>query len=818
MPDRRIAHYRVVRRIGSGGMGEVLLAEDTQLERSVAIKLMSAELAKDARQRKRFRAEAKAASGLSHPNICVIHDVGETEDGRPFLAMEYVEGQTLDVVMQQRRLKIREVLSIGIQVAEALQAAHAHGVVHRDIKPANIMLDNRGHAKVLDFGLAKRFGEDEAASMTTALTRSGFLVGTPHYMSPEQVLGRELDPRSDIFSLGVVLYELVAGQRPFLSKTVGEILNLIVNQQPEPLGLENPVFSPSLDGIIFKCLEKDPAKRYPSAKALADDLTKLRADAERAATLAASRDTPIATPAPQTVLLPAVTPSRRRWLTGDRAMMLALAVAVVGILAWTLMHQRKPAQDTPIAGKGSAPPGAPPPKSVAVLPFDNFSAEKDSEYLSDGLTEEITAALARVPGLRVAARNSAFTFKGRKEDLRKVGAALGVATILEGSLRKVGNRIRVTAQLVNALDGLHLWADTYDRSFDDILAVQEDIARNIAERFELKPASQTSAVPARPAAPDQEAYALYLRGLHSWNKRTKEDLDQAVQFFSQAIDKDPTYAAAYAGLASAYVLLPDYTSRPPREYFPQARAAAEKALALDPASADAHAVLGLVNSYTRQYQQAEDEFKRALELNPNHATAHHWYGVLLRGWNRMDEAGAELRRAEALDPLSPIIKFNLLSWQGFARQYEPALAQCDRYIEAFPDFYLFRFGRAWLLDRLGRSAEALTVALQARSSITNSPYFLGAIGYFYARTGDTANARKVLTELDGWKKRGYAVCADMAQVHVGLHEYDAALDQFEEAVAKGEGLQDLACDPTLDDLRSLPRFQALLKKLGLRPP
>jgi serine/threonine-protein kinase len=817
MPERRLSHYRVVRKIGAGGMGEVLLAQDTQLERSVAIKLMSAELAKDATQRKRFRSEVKAISGLSHPNICVIHEVGETEDGRPFLAMEYIDGQTLDVVMQQRRLRIREVISIGIQVAEALEAAHARNIVHRDIKPANIMLDQRGQAKVLDFGLAKPTGKDELAALTTALTRPGFLVGTPNYMSPEQVLGRELDARSDIFSLGVILYELVVGQRPFTAKTIGETLNLVVNKQPEPLGLENPVFSPALDRIIFKCLEKEPEKRYSSARALAEDLTSLRADAERAAAVAASRDTPAAA-TPVTVIAPqpAGATQKQNWLTPERAVLVALLLAVVGVGSWTLLHQSNPPQNGATNSKNSTSPTTVPEKSVAVLPFDNFSPDKETDYLSDGLTEEITTALARVPGLRVAARNSAFVFKNRKEDLRKVGGQLGVATLLEGSLRKSGGRIRVTAQLINAMDGLHLWADTYDRSVDDILAVQEDIAAKIAEKFELKPSAAPSGGAPRQVVLNQEAYALYLKGLHAWNKRTKEDLEKAAQLFNQAIDKDPTYAAAHAGLASTYVLLPDYSSRPNSEYFPLARAAAEKALALDPTSADAYAVLGLVYSYGRQYRQAEEQFQHAIRLNPNHATAHHWYGVQLRGLNRMEEAGVEMHQAEALDPLSPIIKFNLLTWMAYTRQYESSLQQCDRYLAAFPDFALFHAGRAWLLDRLGRSPEALTEILAARATVTNSPYHLGQLGFTYAHSGDATNARKVLTELEGWKKQGYAVCGDAAMTLVGLREFDRALDNFEEGFAKGESLVDLLVDPTVDEVRPLPRFQALLQKLGLK--
>ena len=810
MPEKWISHYRIVRKIGAGGMGEVLLAEDTQLGRSVAIKLMSAELAKDPTQRQRFRSEVKAASGLSHPNICVIHEVGESEDGRPYLAMEYIEGQTLDVVMQQRRLRLREALSIGIQLAEALQAAHARNIVHRDIKPSNVMLNQRGQAKMLDFGLAKHLAGDELGSVTTALTRSGFLVGTPNYMSPEQVLGRPLDARSDIFSLGVILYEMVAGQRPFLGKTVGEILNHIVNQQPEPLGLENPLYSPRLDQIIFKCLEKEPEKRFATAQALAEELGRLRTETERSAALAAERDKPPPTPVP----VPQAASASQNRISSERLVVAAAVLALAGLAFWALLHQRQPKSGT-VATSASSPTTALE-KSVAVLPFDNFSPEKDTDYLSDGLTEEITTALARVSGLRVAARNSAFVFKNQKQDLRKVGATLGVATLLEGSLRKAGDRIRVTAQLINAADGLHLWAETYDRNADDILMVQADIASKIAEKFELKVGNDASGAPVQHAAPNQEAYALYLKALHIWNKRGKEELQHAAQLFNDAIDKDPTYAAAYAGLASCYVLLPDYSSRPQSEFFPQARAAAEKALALDPESADAYAVLALVDSYQNHFRQAEEEFQRAIQLNPNHATAHHWYGVLLRSQNRMDEAGIELHRAASLDPLSPIIRYNVLEWMSYRRDYQPALEQCGRDMEDFPAFQLFHAGRAYLLERLGRYREAIQEMLIARSSVTNSPYFLGGVGYLYARSGDADKARNVLDELHEWKKRGYAVCGDIAYVHVGLREFDLAMDEYEQGFANGECFPDILDDPTLDELRALPRFQAFVGKLGLQ--
>ena len=772
MPAQLISHYRVERRLGAGGMGEVLLAQDTELERSVALKIMSPELAKDETQRKRFRTEARAASGLSHPNICVVHEVGETEDGRPFLAMEYIEGRTLDVVTQQRRLKIREVISLGAQVAEALEAAHARHLVHRDIKPANIMLDARGHVKVLDFGLAKSFAQDElsASATSVALTQTGMLIGTPHYMSPEQALGRELDHRSDIFSLGVVLYELVAGQRPFLGKTVGETINNIVNQQPDPLGLENPIFSPTLDGIIFKCLEKDPAKRYPSAKLLAEDLNRLKADAERASATFGGRDTPVATPSPAT---PVQTDATKLWELAGQAnrksnpaliVTVAAVVGVVAFLAGWLLFKSKSGSTAQAEGSGSTSVAAPAQqKSVAVLPFENFSAEKDTDYLSDGLTEEITTALARVPGLKVAARNSAFTFKGKKEDSRKIGSMLGVATLLEGSLRKAGQQIRVSAQLINVADGYHLWSETYDRSVEDIIAVQEEIARKIAERFELKMDSG-SATPALRRAPNPDAYALYLQGLHLWNKRTKEDIEKATQLFKRAIDLDATYAAAHAGLASCYALMPDYASRPQSEYFPMARAAAKQALELDPSSADTLTVLALVDSYSRNYSAAEAGFKRALQLNPNHATAHHWYGVYLRGRGKLDEAMRELRRAEELDPLSPIIKFNALLGLYSLRDYDRGIEESQKALVAFPDFLLLRSALGWFDIRKGRLKEAIEEFTAIHNADPSNPFWLDGLAYAYALNGDPARARKILDELMEWKKRGYTARNSIATV------------------------------------------------------
>lgn len=810
MPDRLISHYRIVRKLGAGGMGEVLLARDTQLARQVALKIMSAELAQDAKQQKRFRAEAKAASGLSHPNICVIHEVGETEDGRPFLAMEFIEGKTLDAIMRQRRLKISEVIGIGIQVAQALDAAHARNLIHRDIKTANLIVDQRGQCKVLDFGLAKRLYKPDEVPATTKLTGTGILIGTPHYMSPEQVLGEELDRRSDLFSLGVVLYELVAGQRPFLGATIGELFDQIVHRTPEPLGLENPIFSPALDGIILKCLEKQRENRYPSAKALADDLTSLQQQAERAATLTASKaalpaEIAASPPAPATS-----TPAPNRWF--KPALIAAGVVAVIAALSWPALHGNKsPTPPIPPSKTAAIPADQ---KSVAVLPFDNFSAETNTEYLSDGLTEEITTALARVPGLRVAARNSAFTFKHQREDLRVVGKALGVNTILEGSLQKFGSRLRVSAQLINSTDGLHLWAETYDRNIDDILAVEQDIATQIANRFELPPRSSRPEGQAAQHAPNSEAYELYLKGLHAWNKRTITDLDEAARLFREATDKDPAYAAAYAGLAMTYVVMPDYTGRPNPEYAPLARAAAERALALDPGSAEAHAVLGMVCVFNHQHQSAEQEFQKAIDLNPSYATAHQWRGMHLRWLRRLDEAGVELRRAESLDPFSPIIKINVIRLLESSGKDEEGLAASELGLRTTPH-PIFHAGRAVAFLHLARCPEALAEAQVMRSIFADGPMALGLIGLIDARCGDPATARTLIAELKDWKTKGYAVACHIAWVHVGLQEDEAALDWFEQGLAQGEQVEDFVQEPEADRLRSLPRFQALLKNLGL---
>jgi len=818
MADQKISRYRLVRRLGVGGMGEVFLGEDTELERLVALKVMSAELAKDPNQRKRFRAEAKAASGLLHPNICVIHEVGETDDGRPFLAMEYVQGHTLDVILQQRRFRIREVIALGIEVAGALEAAHVKGIVHRDIKTANIMLDQREHAKVLDFGLAKRFSVDELSASTTSIaqTKTGMLIGTPHYMSPEQALGHELDHRTDIFSLGVVLYELVSAQRPFLGRTVGETLNKVINQRPDPLGLENPVYTPALDNIIFKCLEKEPNQRHGSARLLIKDLQDLTENAERARaqkeTAASAPSVAVSSkPEPELPSVPARRSTERTWravAVSALALLLTILTAVAVLLHTNYFKHSATTEKKTFAAE------APAQNSVAVLPFDNFSGESDTDYLSDGLTEEITTALSRIPGLKVAARNSAFTFKGKKEDARQIGATLQVKTLLEGSIQKVGKRLHVNAQLINVADGYHLWSETYDRSVDDILTLQEDIARRIAERLE----GGTNGME-RHQAVDPEAHKFYMQARLFWNKRTEPGLKKAAELFQAAVKKEPEYAAAHAGLAATYLLIPMYSIDARQErYAPLARASANRALELDPSCAEAHAVLGNLQAQppARDLKGAEEHFRRALELDHNYATAHHWYGRYLLLHGSKENALIEFQNAVDLDPLSPSIRSTIPDWYYVTGEYDRAITEAQKVIESFPEFPPIRNILIFALFMKGQYQTALPEIEKARALLPEEPLACMELrGFALARLGQTNDPQRILSILDEQRRQGRTLDAAIGFVYLGLREYDRALDAFEKLQA-ADGLdEEVLCDPLFKELRDLPRAQALLKKAGL---
>jgi TolB-like protein/Tfp pilus assembly protein PilF len=683
------------------------------------------------------------------------------------------------------------------------------------------MLDSRGQVKVLDFGLAKRAAKEELdlASTSVAQTRSGMLIGTPNYMSPEQALGRPVDARTDIFSLGAVLYELITGQRPFLGKTVGETINAVVNKQPEPLGLENPLYSPALDNIVFKCLGKEPEQRYGSSRELANDLAELRSTAERGtqnanltATIPCRVPEPTCacdTPAP---LWKAASQSARLGRAAWRVAGAAAAVLALFALIYFLNLPNRPAG----AGNTAQPSHPRPKQSVAVLPFDNYSAEPDSDYLSDGLTEEITTALSRIPGLKVAARNSAFTFKGRREDARKVGETLNVSTVLEGSVRRSGNQVRVTAQLINASNGYHLWSETYNATIDDVFKVQEDIARRIAEKLQGTNSQPTLRAETR----DPEAHKLYLQARLFWNKRSEAGLKRAVELFRQAIEKDPTYAAAHAGLAATYLVYPLYSPGATRDtYHPLTKASALRALELDAACAEAHAVLGQLDSGACDSASAERHYRRAIELNPNYATAHHWYGLHLMLNGQREEALKEFQTALDLDPLSPVIHTILAQWYYFGRDYDRAEKEMRNVTTTFPEFVVARHSLVQVLLKKESYTDALS-ELDKIAELEKGDNLSGLEmrGYALARMGRTNEARGILQQLADAKRAGKPVDGGAFWVHLGLRDYDRAMAALEDTVAlKGLG-RDLLLDPFLEELQDLPQFRTFLAKHGFLDP
>lgn len=803
--DGGLSHYRLERRLGAGGMGEVFLAHDTELERDVAIKILAPELARDPHHRKRFRTEAKAASALAHPNICVIHEVGETEDGRPFLAMEYVAGQTLHEVLAQRRLPIRDAVRLGLEIAEALAAAHDRGIIHRDIKPGNIMIDSRGHAKVLDFGLAKRVRDDAliADTASASLTQTGAVLGSPFYMSPEQALGRELDTRTDVFSLGAMLYEVLAGQKPFLGRTAGEAMNNVINQQPHPLALADPFYAPALEKVVFKCLEKDPSNRYPSGREVAEDLAKVLADAE-SATHAATQ----AVPAPDDCqngqgtaadcrCVPVSRLRQASWIVGVAALLVLIGVA------WWWIHPR--------AAQSNLAAEVIPQKSIAVLPFANIGGEPGFEYLSDGLAEEITSALSRIPGLKVAARNSAYAFRGKQMDERAIARTLRVSTLLEGSVQKAGKQLRVTARLVNALEGYVLWSETYERSLDDILKVQEEIALQIAGRLQ----TGTPASPAR-RYPGPEAYRKYLLARQEWNKRTESGLTNAIELFKNVIGLDPKYADAHAGLASTYLVLPNYAPVSMTNYLSRAHEEARLALELNPACAEAHAVLGQWHWMTRDLKAAEQSFLKALELDPNYATARHWYSQFLTMHGRPAEGRKQLDVAASLDPLSPVIRACSAEWYHITGDVDGAIREARSVVTAHPEFPLGYVMLSCGHMRKGSYDAALRELDAARALVPDKPlFYLDMKAYVFARSGREAEAREILSKFENGRQEGKPLHGSIALIYLGLHEYEKAIDALE-TLAATEGLPDsILCDPFLEELKSQPRFQGLLQRYGL---
>jgi len=784
MIGRTLSHYRILEKIGSGGMGVVYRAHDERLDRDVALKVLPHGTLAGENARQRFRNEALALSRLNHPGIAAIYDF-DTQQDVDFLVMEYVPGAALSEKVASGPLPEKETLQLGAQLAEALAAAHSDGVEHRDLKPGNLRVTPKGRLKILDFGLAKLVRQEANAGGAEAVTQDLALVGTLPYMAPEQLRGDPTDARSDIYAAGVVLYQMAAGRHPFSEAHGPRLLDAILNEAPAPPSSVNRRVSAALEQIILKAMDKDPRRRYQSAAELLVDLERLSVPIP-----------PVTRPQPP--------PRPRHWRL---ALAVLGATLVAGAAYWGFAARRERTRD-------SAAPGRI--ETVAVLPLENLSGDSAQEYFTDGMTEALITDLAKLGAVRVISRNSAMRFKGTRKPIREVARELRVDAVVTGTVLRAGERVRITAQLIHADSDRHLWADSYDGDLRDILTLQADVARAIARGIQGKLAVRDTVRPG-PAALPPEAHEAYLRGRHHWNRRTDEDLTKSVDYFRKAVELAPSYPAAYAGLADAYGLLGSFNVLPAQEAFPKAKEAAMKAIQMDDSLAESHTSLAWVRfRFDWDWAGAEKGFQRAMELNPSYATAHHWYADLLTSLGRHQEAMREIQQARRLDPLSVIINRDVAWHHYFARRYDEAIEQLRKTLEFERNFapaYTL-LGRAY--ERKGRHAEAVAALERARALSPASAVTLTMLASTYGAAGNTQAARKLLRQVQEESKKRYIPSYYLAAAHLGLGEKEQALASLEKAFQEHSDLVTLLkVDPRLDPLRSEPRFQELVRRLGL---
>ncbi len=755
MDPAHIGRYRVLSLLGAGGMGRVFLAEDSDLGRRVAIKVISPDHDESAGRSRRFLQEARLASAVSHPNIAQIFEIGEA-DGVAFIVMEFVEGEPLSARLQQGPLEWTGVVDLALQLFDALDEAHAHHVVHRDLKPANLVATPRGRLKILDFGLATMVGGENAHDATRLQTDPGVILGTVHYMSPEQALGRDVDARTDIFSAGIVLYQLLTARLPFAGASTTETLDRIVHAQPDSIARLNYAAPLELERIVRKTLEKEPARRYQTARDVVIDLNNLKRDTDSS--------------------VQATAPAAR--LT------------------------RKPAKAL---------------DSLAVLPLATADADAEIDYLADGITESVIDALSQLPKLKVMARSTVFRYKGRHVDAQTVGRELGVRAVLLGRLQRIGDRIVMRGELVDAVDGSHLWGGQFQREAADVLAMQEGLAQEIAEQLRLRLTRDDRRRLQKRHTQNVRAYEAYMRGRFQIAKRTNEGFARAIEYFEAAITEDGRYALAYSGLADCYTLMGAgaYVESPDAATA-LARKAAETAIGLDDQLAEAHSALGFVRfRIDWDWPAAEASLKRACDINPGYAPAHHRYALLLTAIGRHDEAIAEIRRAYELDPLSLIIGTAYGRILHFSRRYQEAVAQLRHTLEIDGQFRQAHFDLGMSFAQLGRFDDARGELEPLLEGADRRSVMLAVLGNVYAVSGDTARALAVASEIRG-HAQGRAALPDLGYVLAGLGELEEAMTCFEAAVDARAGLMVyLKVEPMVDPLRAHPRFVSLLRRLKL---
>jgi len=797
-----LGHYRIAEKIGAGGMGEVYRAHDEHLARDVAIKVLPAGTLSDQSARRHFRNEALALSKLNHPGIATIYDF-DTQDGVDFLAMEYIPGITLSEKLAGRPLAEKEVIVLGTQLAEALAAAHAEGVVHRDLKPGNLRVTGDGRLKILDFGLAKLRLPVVPGAPTESIDQTLAMSGTLPYMAPEQLLGEDADARTDIHAAGAVLYEMTTGQRPFGKMERVQLITAILRQAPAPPAQLNPQVSAELERLIGKCLEKEPENRYQSAKELAVDLRRLGTSSSVTASWRVVER-------PRSRL-------RRKVLLGLIGVLVVTAL-LLGLNAASGWRERLLGKE---AGAGI--------HSLAVLPLANLSGDPEQEYFADGMTEELITDLSKIGSLKVISRTSVMQYKDARKPLREIGRELGVEGVIEGSVRRVGDRVRITAQLIYAPSDTHLWAESYDRDLHDVLRLQGEVAQVIANEVNAKVTPQEKARLSGKRPVDPEAYQAYLEGRYYWNKRTEEDIRKAIGYFQQAINKNPNYALAYAGLADSYLVLSLYSSAPWQDTYRQAKAAATKALEIDDNLAEAHAAL----ASTRAGEQwdlagALTELARAIQLNPNYATGHQWYAEYMICSGDAEKAIAEIRRAQELDPLSLVINstYGYILFQ--ARRYDDALAQARKTLGMDANFYLGHELLAEVYEQRGMFEEASTERERAATLAGESAEEAGRRALLlrsaYARKGAKAYWQERLQLAMEDAKQSKDLPYDLtdsspyrlAVLNARAGQNEAAIGLLQRAFNERDyGLYYLKTVPALDGLRSDPRVANLMLRIGI---
>jgi serine/threonine protein kinase/Tfp pilus assembly protein PilF len=779
MIDQTISHYHVIEKLGAGGMGVVYKAEDTRLHRFVALKFLS-ELAQDAQALERFRREARAASALNHPCICTIYDIGE-QNSRPFIAMEFIDGETLRKHINGTPLVLDEALKLGAQIADALDAAHTEGIIHRDIKPANVFVTRRGQAKVLDFGLAKLVpkgvalgGTDSRDESTDSTSIVGIISGTPSYMSPEQVRGDNLDERTDIFSLGLLLYEMTTGRQAFSGNTGGVIIEAVLTRTPAAPRSINPDVPPRLEEIISKALQKDREQRYQHAADLRADLQQLERGPD-SARIAAMPDAQSA-------------PSES-----------------TGRIATTRLAVGRRERTPKVID------------SIAVLPFENSSRDPDHEYLSDGIAGSLINILGTVPKLRVMAQSTVMRFKGRGINPQAVGRELNVRAVIAGRIMQSGESLRIGTELVDVATGSQLWGAQYDRKLGDIFSIQDEISDEIAGKLRLKLTRAEKMRLTKHHTHDAEAFRLYLKGRHHWDRWTEDGFYKAIEYFQQAVEQDPSYALAHTGVADAYVLLGWNSYLPPKDAFPKGKLAAMRALRLDPNLGEARtAQAALLWLQEWRWEEAGEEFTRSLELNPTYPTGNHWYAEYLMTVGRHAEAIARMKKSQELDPLSLIIS-GAIGWAFYmARKYDDAIEQLNRTVELEPHYPVTYWILGLVLRSIGRHEEAINEGEKGVKLSGGSPLIRAALAQTLATAGRRSEAIQILEELTALAKQKYVAPYFFAGIYAGLGQNDRAMEYLEKAVVEhSHWLIYLHIDPSMDRLRSNPGFQELLRRVGL---